>query len=221
MKLFLFINFFIGFLFCSDSFSDRKVISDDNFNYTFHTTNKEISKFNLRKEYYWYKSGKIHSSFGNVAGHILDGNFKKTFKNNEIAEQGNFHKGLKDKAWISWYKNGKIKEIKNWNKGFLSGSYKKFDSNGNFLLLGKYVNNKKNGRWINFSNNDTLFYKNGRNIIKDVSQSQPTSDSIHVFHKLNSFFKKTFHKKSSEKDSLFINRKERSKKRIEKRDSTR
>ncbi|MFD2561892.1 toxin-antitoxin system YwqK family antitoxin [Aquimarina rubra] len=201
---------------------NRKVISDDDYNYTFYVSSKNTSNYENLKEYYWYKSGKIHSSFGGGDGQILHGQYNKTYRKNGIAEQGEFHYGLKDDTWKNWYENGKIKKISNWQKGFLSGSYQEFTESGVLLVSGKYKNNKKHGRWITHHTNDTLYFKRGEKVIKEEIAEEEKNDKNEkksFVGKTKDFFKNIFKKKTPEEKEKEKKEKElrKQKKEIEKK----
>ncbi|AXT53925.1 hypothetical protein D1818_25075 [Aquimarina sp. BL5] len=198
----------------------RKVISDDDYNYTFYVSNKNTLSYQDFKEYHWYKSGKIHSSFGGGDGQILHGHYNKTYRGNGIAEQGDFYYGLKNDTWRNWYENGKIKNISNWQKGFLSGTYNEFTESGVLLVSGKYKNNKKHGRWISHNTNDTLYFKKGEKVIKEAAEEEIEDDKKKgVIVKTKDFFKDIFKKKTPEEKEKAKKEKEirKQKKEIEKK----
>ena len=79
------------------SFTDPysiKRISDANFRYEFFTSTKEV-KPKVAKVYFWFKGGAVHSATSGVSGQVLNGNFKKFYHSNQLAEEGNFKYGLK------------------------------------------------------------------------------------------------------------------------------
>ncbi|WP_299254072.1 hypothetical protein [uncultured Aquimarina sp.] len=200
----------------------RKVISDDDYNYTFFVSEKNTSNYQDFKEYHWYKSGKIHSSFGGGNGQILHGQYNKTYRGNGIAEQGEFYYGLKDDTWRNWYENGKIKKISNWQKGFLSGAYREFTESGILLVSGKYKKNKKHGRWILHNTKDTLYFKRGKKVIKEEAVEEIEDDKKEkksFIIKTKAFFKDIFKKKTPEEKEKAKKEKEirKQKKEIEKK----
>lgn len=82
----------------------KKRITDTEFRYEFYTTKKEVSAKQDRL-YYWFKGGAIHSSEYGVSGELLDGEFEKFYLNNQLAEKGEFKKGLKEGLWKTWHCN--------------------------------------------------------------------------------------------------------------------
>lgn len=203
MKLFFTLIFIIGSIQYVDNDGSRRIISDDNFNYVFYISTKKINNYKNYKEYYWYKTGKVNASKGGSNGKLLHGNYKKTYKDRVLAEQGDFHYGLKDKEWIRWYDNGKIKEISNWNKGVLSGKFKEYQESGELLFTGTYRNNRKQGRWINHQLKDTIYFKKGEQTVdKPKEEAVEKSENVekkNFFNKVKVFIKnvKNFFKKKT------------------------
>jgi hypothetical protein len=156
------------------SFSDPytiKRISDANFRYEFYTIEK-IIKPNPNKIYYWFKGGAIHNAQAGVGGSLLNDSFVKMHLSNQLAEQGQFNKGLKIGLWKTWYINGKLQTIENWDKGFRTGNYIRYDENGILLEKGNYRWNKKQGKWVDFVKKDTVVYKKGIVVVKKQKLSE-------------------------------------------------
>lgn len=173
----------------------RKVISDSEFDYSFHVSINEQPKLKYSKFYFWYKSGEIHSSQGDSSGDLLHGEYTKSYKSNNLAELGVFNKGLKNKIWKKWYKNGQLYEIANWKNGIKIGKYLQFSEEGDILIQGNYKDNNKHGVWVNQATNDTLYFKKGVKIGKPKKYTKKP-----FVKRLKSFFKNLFKKK--EKNNL-------------------
>jgi len=190
----------------------RKIISDADYNYVFYVSLDGVSNYEYDKEYYWYKSGEIHTSIGGSNGDILHGSYTKTHKNNNLTTQGTFSQGLKDDLWRYWHPNGELQEITEWKKGDKMGQYVLYSEKGEVLIAGNYKKNKKEGRWIDFKTRDTLYYKNGLRIEKAVKLRTKKDGTViekKPFKKrMKHFFAKMFSKKN--RDSLST--KERKKK---------
>lgn len=139
----------------------KREIKQNGFKITCFVSNKKIKKTNANKIYFWFKAGEIHSSKGNVGGKVLDNNYIKFNKKNNLIEKGAFKLGLKDGDWTSWYKNGNIKNRVLWEKGVKNGYFFSYLSNGKLDKTGFYKKNNKNKTWINHLKKDTLFYNNG------------------------------------------------------------
>ena len=200
----------------------RKIISDDHFNYVFYVTENNKSNFDLEKQYYWFKAGKIHSSYGGANSQILHGEFRKNYRKNGLAEYGLFHNGLKKGIWKTWYENGKIETIQDWNNGFAQGDYKEFSDDGTLLISGRYSKNKKDGIWINHSSKDTVEFKKGKKVVENIQEDTSSDNSevtneenISFWIKIKNFFKNTFRKKTEEEKNRIEKEKQAKKKQKE------
>jgi MORN repeat variant len=164
------------------SFSDPytiKRISDANFRYEFYTLEKEI-KPNANKTYYWFKGGAIHHAQSGVGGSLLNDSFVKMYLSNQLAEQGQFKKGLKEGLWKTWFANGKLQTVEKWNKGLKTGNYLRYDENGILLEKGNYKNDKKQNKWIDYVKKDTLVYKKGIVVVKKQKLSELDQYKLNV-----------------------------------------
>ena len=154
------------------------------------------------RTYYWYKSNEIHESKGGYGGHLLHNTYTKYFITNELQEQGKFVFGLKDGEWKEWYQNGQLKSVTNWVKGQRSGGYWFYNDEGELLTRGKYQQDKKKGKWINYVSKDTIVYKQGKPFVKkkkDTTQKE-------------SFFKRIFKKREKTEEKNQKTKKEASNK---------
>lgn len=189
------------------SFSDPysvKRISDKEFRYEFYTTQKTITP-KINKNYFWFKGGIIHTATAGIAGELLHGGFLKMYHSNQLAEQGEFKKGLKKGLWKTWYENGNLSSIGTYTLGLKSGKFTYFSTTGEVVEKGKYKNDKKTGIWINYLKKDTTFYKNGNLFTKtkkskkskqEKSQSPKSDLKNSEPSKKESFFKRLFGKKN-------------------------
>lgn len=198
----------------------RRIISDDDYNYTFYISTKEKVSVEDFKEYFWYRTGSIHNAVGGVDGQVLHGPYKKTYRNNGLAEQGEFRYGLKIKTWTSWFENGKVEKITHWQAGVLSGGYKEFDTRGALLVSGKYKNNRKHGVWVNHQTKDTLYFKKGEKIVKEElpeEEAKKNKDTNKKSFKVKAkeFFNTLFKKKTPEEKQKLKKEKENKKKQRE------
>ncbi|AWM15199.1 hypothetical protein DI487_15925 [Flavobacterium sediminis] len=145
------------------SFTDPytiKRISDQYFRYEFYTTDKEVN-IKHNRDYYWFKGGLIHKAEGGTSGQLLDGEFKKYYHSNQLAEQGFFKRGLKIGLWKTWFEDGTTESTQEYNSGQRDGQYYSYSSTGKMLEKGYYVSGKKHGSWINYITQDTVQYKKG------------------------------------------------------------
>lgn len=204
-KFFLSFLFFFLLLSSTKDSLQKKILRHDNFTIEcFVSLKNKKAKSNI-KTYYWFKSGKVHHSQGEVGGYVLHDKFFKFYRNKQLAEQGYYNYGVKDGLWRIWFENGFIKEHINWKNGLKNGNYLLNDSLGNLIIKGKFKNNLKSGKWINYKKNDTIIYKNdvivvkkenGESIFKRIFKSKKNEE------KKPSFFKRLFSKKERKKDSL-------------------
>lgn len=181
----------VFFIFLLTSFSagdlQYREIRNEKFKIEFYVSLEKKGGYDHEKRYYWYKSGEIHSSVGEIGGDVLEGKFMKYYKTNQLAEKGDFKNGLKVGEWNTWHKNGRIQTTVKWRNGMKNGRFELYDSTGNILLSGRYRSNLKQGEWIDYRVSDTLKYRKGTLKIKDSIQR-------------GSFFGRLFKKK--ERDTL-------------------
>lgn len=154
----------------TDPFTIKRV-SDMNFRYEFYTTNKTTTP-KTNKTYYWFKGGAVHSAQGGIVGALLHDKYIKMYHNNQLAEQGEFKKGLKIGIWKTWYPSGVIETTQNWSNGLKSGKYYHYDENGFLDVKGKYKNDQKQGKWIDYIKEESVVYKKGVVVIKKSKVSK-------------------------------------------------
>lgn len=146
----------------------KKRITDKEFRYEFYVTDKEPG---IRSErmYYWFKGGAIHNSENGVAGELLNGAFEKFYLSNQLAEKGEFSRGLKVGQWRTWYPNGVLETTVYWNEGRKRGAYYHYSESAVLLEKGRYSAGKKQGQWINFVSKDTIVFDKGEKVVKILS----------------------------------------------------
>lgn len=81
-------------------------------------THKKIHT-KVNKTYYWVKSKSIFNTQASYQGVLLHGKYIKTYKTNQLKEEGEFYYGLKNKTWKYWNKLGELIKIEKWRKGKL------------------------------------------------------------------------------------------------------
>ena len=165
----------------------RKLISDGELKEELFVTNK-TPKTKEDKDYYWYKSQKVHKTRGAYGGDLLHGTYTKYYYSNQLAQKGDLLNGLKNGEWASWNEEGTIKSRVIWQKGILNGKAVLFDDQGNIIEKGNYKNNLKSGKWLYPIQKDTIFYKKGQIVVKE-------KDTTKV-----KFFKRIFKKKDDTAD---------------------
>ncbi|MNK23703.1 hypothetical protein D3C87_420010 [compost metagenome] len=190
-KYFLLIGVFALFSFAGISLKKR--ISDERFRYEFYTTDASVFP-EPEREYFWFKGGAIHNTEFGIGGEVLHKEYLKFYHSNQLAEAGKYNKGLKTGLWKTWFPNGGMHSKAYWSDGQKDGSFFSYDETGFLVEQGKYKNNKKHGRWINFISKDTLKYKDGKVVIKKIKAQKDTLNAK------PGFFKRIFSKKAK-KDS--------------------
>lgn len=102
----------------------------------------EVKKMKYEESltYFWFRSQAIHQTQGSSAGDVLHGKFSKFYSNGQLAEQGEFDKGLKNGIWLTWYENGQLKTKLTYSKGVLDGKFSTYDQETDSLQTGKYQN---------------------------------------------------------------------------------
>lgn len=155
----------------------KKIIRNKNFDIYFYVSLKK-KKITDNKKYYWYKSGEIHESFGDVGGELLHSEYIKYYVSNQLAEKGVFDFGLKDDLWKSWHPSGVLKEEVPWNKGVKKGVYNFYSEEGVLIITGNYKNDIKDGVWINGIKKDTTWFKDGNEYHENPKIIKKRNDSI-------------------------------------------
>lgn len=184
--------FFTIAVFLLLSFSDPyaiKRITDGNFRYEFYVTDKQVSPKG-EKTYYWFKGGKIHSTQSGLTGSILNGPYIKMYLSNQLAEQGNFKKGLKDGLWKTWYPNGTLETTQQWHNGIKKGKYYYYSNSGELIQKGTFKKNLKQGQWIDGATNDTVRYKKGIIFVEKPKLSKAEKATLKAARKKDRLDKK-------------------------------
>lgn len=195
----------------------RKIIRTDEGDFIIYVAVGATVKVNKLKTYFWYRSGEIHHATGGIGGEVLHKEYVKYYNDQQLAEKGSFHYGLKDDVWKSWHPNGKLAEILEYKKGVIEGKYAAYDDTGQLITLGRYRNGLKSSEWIDYSaDGDTLLYKKGKIVEKTKDSLDTLSRKRFGFIKKWSSWVKE--KVGSKKDSL--ERAEKRKERKEKKENS-
>ena len=107
------------------------------------TFSEKKVKYEDTLHYFWFRAQKVHTTQGASDGNLLHGPFSKFYHSGQLAEKGEFEKGLKTGVWKSWYETGRLKSIYNYNDGELSGRYQLFNENGDLRESGKIKKGEK------------------------------------------------------------------------------
>lgn len=117
LSLIVFISGCVNFV--SDKYSNEASIKSGDYFYEFRFTDK---KPNVKEgqEYYYFQNQQINNTKGYVGNKPLDGEFKAYYYDNQqVAQVGNFHNGLKDGQWNFYSKDGSLNRTEYWRKGDL------------------------------------------------------------------------------------------------------
>ena len=171
----------------------KKTIRTKEYDIHFYVTLKK-RKTTADKEYFWYKAGEIHHSFGGASGELLHSEYTKYFAGNKLAEKGTYEYGLKTGIWKKWHPNGALMEETRWVEGEKYGAYHFYDDHGKLIITGKYRNNIKSDVWIDLKASDTTWYRQGVAYKEHPKIIKKRMDSISG---KESFFKRVFGKKDS------------------------
>ena len=147
----------VCFAFNSDL--QKRIVRENGFDTECYISSKKLNRFDAEKIYFWFKSGGIHQSLGNVGGSVLHESYQKYYRSNQLAEKGTFVYGLKTGNWKIWNENGQLVLEEYWNEGLRDGKSISYDAHGKLAVIGNYRNNVKVGRWINYKTKDTTYHK--------------------------------------------------------------
>lgn len=208
------INWFLGgvivlTLFSFQEIKLKKRITDKEFRYEFYVTHKE-PEIKSQRTYYWFKAGAIHNSESGIAGQLLDDAFEKFYLNNQLAEKGEFRKGLRVGVWKTWYQNGVIKTNQYWDEGKKKGMSFLYSEQGELIEKGRFRSDKKHGKWINYISKDTTLYNYGEKVIPKPKKEKVIKENADG-EKKPSFFKRLFSKKNKSNSETKSSSKEDSK----------
>ncbi len=117
------------------------------------------------KYYYWFKSGRIHTTQGSYYGRLLHGTYKVTDTERHLLEEGKFRKGLKTGLWRTWHENGTLKSSCRRRFWLFGSDYniREYDHKGNLIKKG-YENSKRfTGYQVEWHNDSAVVvrYKKG------------------------------------------------------------
>lgn len=117
--------------------------------------------------YFWMKNRKVHTSQGDYAGHLLNGNYERFYEKGTLKEKGDFQYGLKEGMWKSWNEEQKLVSVHTYSKGKKNGPFKVYED-GELIISGTYLNDDYNGKFMLYDDDaiEALVYKRG--VVKDT-----------------------------------------------------
>ena len=110
-----------------------------------------------------------------VRRQFFEGNKIKTDRQYNLTRGNGFSK--------TYYENGQLQTSQElWNDK-PHGIYKRFDENGKLLILGNFKEGERDGKWIQYKDNDEeiSFYKNGEISIEDYLKENETNEPCRCF----------------------------------------
>lgn len=110
---------------------------------------------NEKYEITYYDNGKKKEIKHISQDSLLNGLYKRFYKNGQLEISINYHNGIRVGRLEEYYENGNLKVVENYTEGKLEGKAKTFHENGNIRLKANHRAGKKVGSLI-------LFYENGR-----------------------------------------------------------
>jgi hypothetical protein len=81
-----------------------------------------------------------------------------------ISLKGTFRNGLREGIWMTYYQNGSLKDVITYRNNLMNGPYKRFDYKGALQLSGNFVNNKREGTWIQRGGREISQFKDDKEI---------------------------------------------------------
>lgn len=140
----LFAAFIIAQITLAQELKELRHTRDDFYKCDFYVSfsDKEV-KYEDTLHYHWFKSQQIHITQGNSSGRVLNGAYTKFYHSGQMAEQGEFKKGLKDGLWKTWFESGNLRTIYNYKEGITSGDYLLFNESGDLRESGKIKKGEK------------------------------------------------------------------------------
>ncbi|MFK5856805.1 MAG: toxin-antitoxin system YwqK family antitoxin [Bacteroidota bacterium] len=84
-----------------------------------------------------------------------EGRWVKYFSNNKIKYEGQFHLGKPVGKFIYYYKKGGVKAVSEFSDDGIIANNTTYYENGKLMAEGKFVNQKKDGIWKYYVNQDT------------------------------------------------------------------
>lgn len=117
----------------SKNFYLKKSLKQEGLQYQFTVLDEDkrgVLFYKKDRFYFWYKTQKILSTQGGASGELLNGTCEAFYSNKQLAQKGDFRKGLKKGKWMHWRTDGTLICIEQWDKGELSGTSEYFNEKG-------------------------------------------------------------------------------------------
>jgi len=128
-----------------EDFSLKRSLKQDGLHLHFKVLDadkKGVRHHKSSKTYYWTKAQHVRATQGASSGQLLHGQFEAFYRDKQLAQKGNYRKGLKHGTWSFWNPNGTFQRIENWHNGILAGKQQFFDDNGN-QIRSEFIHGKR------------------------------------------------------------------------------
>lgn len=116
-----------------EDFSRKRSLKQDGLHLQFMVLDadkKGVRNHHPSKFYCWTKAQHVRVTQGASAGLLLDGLFEAFYPDKQLAQKGNYQKGLKHGVWSYWSQDGTFYKKEKWCRGVLSGKQQYFDEKG-------------------------------------------------------------------------------------------
>ncbi|MEQ9187503.1 MAG: hypothetical protein RLP15_07190 [Cryomorphaceae bacterium] len=113
---------------------------------------RSAGRKNLRdsKQYTWFKSNELHSTYGGYSGYLLHGEYKEFYLDRGLRSSGAYRRGLKTGKWLHWHANGRIERREKYRNGQLDGEVSKYDENGVLQETIAFRRGQRHGKTIRY-----------------------------------------------------------------------
>ncbi len=129
----------------------KRIISDSDHTQEFYIKLEQPKKFKTDRTYHWFRSGKIHTSVGDVGGQVLHETYVKFDVNRNLLQKGDFDDGLKNGLWKTWATDGNLIKAIEYKQGILNGTHITYTEDGAKQQEGTYRNGLRAGVWKTWS----------------------------------------------------------------------
>ncbi|MBN1339747.1 MAG: hypothetical protein JXA03_10515 [Bacteroidales bacterium] len=129
--------------------------------------------------YQWWDGETIGKTQGAYKGSLLVGEYLVCNKAGLLVEKGEFHEGLKQGKWKTWYENGNLRQVSNWKTGLPDGRWVTFDEKGLTQSEKNFSAGKLDGPSIEYENGVAISktnYRQGREIDNKKDDSEGKKD---------------------------------------------
>ncbi|MEL5994134.1 toxin-antitoxin system YwqK family antitoxin [Hymenobacter segetis] len=85
--------------------------------------------------YYWQGQDRIQRNAGGYNGHLLDGSYQLTDRDDHLLGNGALRQGLKTGTWRTWRPDGSLASTSHWRQGRQRGRTIAYDANSRPLPI--------------------------------------------------------------------------------------